>query len=52
MVCISPLPDSNPQKYTLEFNALGMTHSGGSWPTLADAMHEAERICPAVQWDQ
>jgi hypothetical protein len=52
MICISPLPDGNPPKYTLEFNALGMAHSGGSWPTLADAMHEAERICPGIQWDR
>lgn len=52
MICISPVPDSKPQKYALEFTALGMPHSGGSWPTLADAMHEAERICPGIQWDR
>ncbi|HWH68394.1 MAG TPA: hypothetical protein VNT26_03375 [Candidatus Sulfotelmatobacter sp.] len=54
-ISVSPAPpaaDNNLPQFALEFTALGMTHSGGTWPTLADAMREAERICPGIQWDR
>jgi hypothetical protein len=51
-ITVSPVAGGNPPGYALEFSALGITHSGGTWPTLADAMREAERICPGVAWDR
>ena len=51
-ISIHPIAGEGTSHYALEFTTLGITHHGGQWPTLADAMHEAERICPGVQWDR
>lgn len=51
-VSVSPVRDANPPRYHLEFTALGITHSGGDFPTLSDAMHEAEQLCPQIHWDR